>query len=78
MLASASNDGSIILWNMASTIPLQKLRVLHTSDSTSSTVPPIVGLAYHPSRNVLISCGGRDDRRLTFYDLAQFKPYRII
>ena len=25
-----------------------------------------------------MSCGGRDDRRLTFWDLSSFKPYRII
>jgi WD40 repeat protein len=71
MLASASNDGSVIVWNMQGSIPMQKLKVLQSTEaSSSSSIPPVVGLAYHPGRNVLISCGGRDDRRLTFWDLS--------
>ena len=26
----------------------------------------------------MISCGGRDDRKLTFWDMNQHRPYRII
>jgi hypothetical protein len=25
-----------------------------------------------------VSCGGKDDRRLIFWDMSQYKPYRII
>lgn len=27
---------------------------------------------------MLISCGGKDDRRLTFWDLNMYRPFRII
>ena len=41
-------------------------------------MPPVLGLAYNRMMNVLVSCGGKDDRRIIFWDLASFKAYRII
>jgi WD40 repeat protein len=35
-------------------------------------------LSYSPQKNVLVSCGGKDDRRVTFWDLNLYKPFRII
>ena len=43
-----------------------------------SQLPPVISLSYVEAKNTLISCGGRDDRRLTFWDMNQHKPYRII
>jgi hypothetical protein len=67
---------------MQGSIPMQKMRVLTSTDNnagnSSSSIPPVIGLAYQTVRNVLISCGGKDDRRLTFYDMNSQKAYRII
>jgi cilia- and flagella-associated protein 52 len=66
-LASSSLDGTIIIWNLTGSIPLTKMRVL--SNSNSDQLPPVIGLSYCVTKNVLISCGGKDDRKLTFWDL---------
>jgi len=73
-LVSAGLDGQIILWTLTGGIPLSKLRIINTAQMDSSSAPSIVSLAYHPQRNVLISCGGKDERRLTFWDLNQTQP----
>jgi len=66
-LASSSLDGTIIIWNLTGSIPLTKMRVLQTSNSDQ--LPPVIGLSYCVTKNVLVSCGGKDDRKLTFWDL---------
>jgi WD40 repeat protein len=65
---------------MNGSIPLQKIKVLsnHSADGSSSAVAPIIGLAYSPQKNILLSCGGRDDRKITFWDLNSGRAFRFI
>ena len=45
-----------------------------------SSPSPIVSLAFNSVRNALISCCGKDERRLTFWDMnfPQPKVFRVI
>jgi WD40 repeat protein len=79
--ASSSMDGTIILWNINSAIPLSKLKVLSVAGSLGSPDSDnikygVLSLAYNYQQHVLISCG--QDRRLTFWEMNQHKAYRII
>jgi len=53
------------------------MKILNAAQLESSH-PPIVSLQYHSGRNILISCGGKDERRLTFWDLNQGKVIKVI
>ena len=57
------------------------MKVLSNAGSeigSMSSLPPVINLSYVPNKNTLVSCGGRDDRKLTFWDLNQHRAYRII
>ena len=62
-------------------IPLTKMKVLTNSNSeisSMSQLPPVSCLSYVLGKNTLNSFGGRDDRKLTVWELNQHRPYRII